>query len=889
MKKKLLTLLLSAVAMVSTAGILTACNGGGNSGESVESSVEKTTAVVHFDVNTTLQTNVLKDKTVTIGKRVSKPTAVILEDNPTNLQVYGWYTSPDFTEEWDFKKGRVEGDMTLYAKWVELYDINYFVNGKETKTEKVFKGDLLVEDATIVEGFKYLGTYIDVDHTEKWNFNTPIAGNMNIYVKRSEGIYLSDHTDEGELSTGTLTENVTAYLGTLGEKEEEGWVEEYTVATEYATGIVEEKCTYVNFGYTPTVGDGFIELCRSFDITQSQIIRVWYKNLGSADSMCMYFTTLMDPEKNVYSETGMNYTQNFCYPNYIGNDGAKLSCETNMDETDEWACIEFNLYEIYKNGYSVWGTSPYLGALRLQANYKSNPDEKDLSNVFLIKAIEGVPYEIAVEDSEEVQTVLDTAKGLDADTLENAANGQTEKANGFVFPKDFACVNGVTANAEVINNVNGALFRADNEIVGRETGEKSSGFTVTAREGQAVDLGENTTLSLTLQNYGYAENLIVYVYNQDNVAVKAELKIAARMSESKTYVANLYGSFGMEGILKKVEIYYSSVGVDNVISFEDISFEAFMPYDTVGINLNDKYAYGFTSTDKVEIDFVSDREGTRFNVLQSGASVTTAEKTYKATTDGYANATLKYILDKNSGVTKVTVAYKINGRFTQPYEYVLNLENKGKSNQVTLPFRANERGFVEALKFTFEGTGKIIVQGIDYTVGETGLPFYKSYANVYGGPHSDWFAGGQYMYDETLQASLMTLGKNSFLSSLSLYIGYLRNEAAHMSVPHTTYNVPVGLTTKVKIVYQNKTSVSELMVHINFSKSETGSGESVSGTEFPVLGENTMWEIDSNMNDYEWSTLTIEVPTSYVDSYLAKIRLGFSGHELAIRAISIEN
>ena len=79
------------------------------------------------------------------------------------------------------------------------------------------------------------------------------------------------------------------------------------------------------------------------------------------------------------------------------------------------------------------------------------------------------------------------------------------------------------------------------------------------------------------------------------------------------------------------------------------------------------------------------------------------------------------------------------------------------------------------------------------------------------------------------------------------------------------------------------------MVHINFAKSETGSGESVNGTDYPVFGDNTMWEIDSNMNDYEWSTLTIEIPTSYVDSYLAKIRLGFSGNELAIRAISIEN
>ena len=121
MKKKLLAILFSSLMLVGTAGMATAClNFGGNT----ESNVEKTTAVVRFEVNTTLKTNTIKDKTVTLGKRVSKPTAVIMEDNPTNLQVYGWYTSPDFTEEWDFKKGRVEGDMTLYAKWVELYDID---------------------------------------------------------------------------------------------------------------------------------------------------------------------------------------------------------------------------------------------------------------------------------------------------------------------------------------------------------------------------------------------------------------------------------------------------------------------------------------------------------------------------------------------------------------------------------------------------------------------------------------------------------------------------------------------------------------------------------------------------------------------------------------------
>ncbi len=887
MKKKLISILFSALMLAGTAGVCTACNFNFG-GTGTESSAEKTTAVVHFDVNTTLQTNVIKDKTVTLGKRVSKPTAVILEDNPTNLQVYGWYTSPDFAEEWDFKKGRVEGDMTLYAKWVELYDINYYVNGKLTKVDNAFKGDLLSFDASIVEGFKYLGAYLDEDHTQALDFSDPVQGNMDVYVKRSEGIYLSDHLDEGELYTGSLTENVTAYLGTLGEQDEEGWVEEYSVLTAYETGVVEEQCTYVNFGYTPTYGDPYIELCRSFDITQSQIIRVWYKNLGSADTMCMYFTTLMDPEKGVYSETGMNYTQNFCYPNYVGNDGARLYCETNMDETDEWACIEFNLYEIYKNGYSIWGTSPYLGALRLQANYKSNPDEKDLSNVFLIKAIEGVPYDVKVEDSEEIQSTLDTAKGLDAAVLENAANNQTANPNGFVFPKDFANVTSVTSNAQVVNNVNGMLFRADDEVVGRETGETSSGFTITAPEGKSVDLSEYTTLSMTLQNYGYADGLIVYVYNQDNVAVKAEVDIATRMQESKTYVVNLYGAFGMEGILKKVEVYYTSLGVDNMISFEEIAFEEFMPYDTVGINLNDKYAYGFTSTEKVTVDFVSDREGTRFNVSESGASVTTAEKTYKATTDGYANATLKYILDKNSDITKVMVQYKINGVFTSAYEYELNLENKGKTNAVTVPFKANERGTVEALKLTFIGTGKIIIQGIDYTVGDTSLPFYKSYFDIYNGAYNDWVGGGQYLYDEGAKTSLITKGKNSDMVSLSMYIGYSKNNT-HLNVPHNTYSVPVTTTTKVKIVYQNKTDVSDLLVHISFSKTNTGSSESAAGSDYPILGDNVKWEIDSNMAEYEWSTLTIDVPANYAELFLAKVRIGFTGSELAIRAISIEN
>ena len=80
-----------------------------------------------------------------------------------------------------------------------------------------------------------------------------------------------------------------------------------------------------------------------------------------------------------------------------------------------------------------------------------------------------------------------------------------------------------------------------------------------------------------------------------------------------------------------------------------------------------------------------------------------------------------------------------------------------------------------------------------------------------------------------------------------------------------------------------------MKLQVQFSKTETGTSESALGPDYPILGEHDVWEIDSNMAEYEWSTLTVEVPAMYVDLYLAKVRLVFTGSELAIRAISIEN
>ena len=893
-KNKLLTLLLSVTMALGGAALIASCDKPStDSTSSVTQSEAKTTATVKFDVNLEgYETNSVKDKTVSIGKRVPIVKAYVTGDNPNNLQLYGWYADKECTQAWDFKKDLVEGDMTLYAKWVEQYDVTYYLNGKVIKTDLAFKGDTLTEDASLVAGFKYLGTYLDATYETAFDYTQPVAGDLELHVKRSEGIYMSDYVEEGEMSSGNLSDYLVAYVGsysydTKGNPiEQEGWVESHKVVTEYEEETVEESCTYVNFGYVPQYGDGFVELCLALDITQSQIIRVWFKNLGKADVVNMYFTALLDADSNIYSETGAVYTQDFCYPNYTGSgvgDGIKLkSSQIQMEETAEWTYVDFNLYEVYKNGYSIWGTSNFLGMIRFQAIYK-NESEEDLSNEFLIKAIEGIPYEITVEDSGDVKDVLTKAQTTTPAALQQASDQQAENPQGLVFPKNGGTIAKVEDGSLVYNTVDGLLFYAENEVVSRDKANPYYGFVIDVPKEKAIDLSDLTTLEITLKNYGYAEDLVVRVYNDIGIPVTANLKIAKQMAESKTYTANLYGKYGMEGTLSKIEIRYNSVGVDNAILIENVQMASFVPYDIVGINLNDKYCYGLASTDKIDVSFDSNREGTLFVVSESGASVLSSDKLYDATSDGYGIATLQYYLHKDSNITAVSVEYKIDGQFTSMYTYALDTENKGANNSLSLPLKSNERGIVRAVRFTFEGTGKVLLKSIDYSVNaEGGLPFYQSYADVYKG--WDWDHTCTYQYDSVLKTSLYVKNAAESVSKFSMYIGLTTLMSQHLAIPHTTQNVLVTETTKIKIVYQNRTDVNTLNVQAGFSRTELGNPDG-DGIAFLVANNNV---IESEMSDYEWATLTITVPAENAGKYLGKLYFEFAGKEIAIRAISIE-
>jgi hypothetical protein len=212
----------------------------------------------------------------------------------------------------------------------------------------------------------------------------------------------------------------------------------------------------------------------------------------------------------------------------------------------------------------------------------------------------------------------------------------------------------------------------------------------------------------------------------------------------------------------------------------------------------------------------------------------------------------------------------------------LNTEVKGVANSVSLPLKSNERGYVRAIRFTFEGMGKVLIKSIDYSVGETGLPFYQTYEDVYKG--WDWDHTCTYQYDSVLKSSIFTRDPARNMLTFSMYIGLTTIMSEHLFIPHTTMNVLVTETTKIKLVYQNKTEINTMTLHAGFARDELGNPDTA-GRPALVAKDNV---IECNMKDYEWATLTINVPADRAGEYLGKIYVEFAGKEIAIRAISIE-
>ncbi|KOS60634.1 InlB B-repeat-containing protein [Lysinibacillus agricola] len=118
---------------------------------------------------------------------------------PPNKEGYtfaGWYKDKALTELWDFNKGRVTKDITLYAKWSKVsYIVTFDANGgSEISSLTVGHNELVKAPvAPKKEGYTFGGWHKDKELTVAWEFaKDVVTTNVTLYAK-----WTKDHTSGG--------------------------------------------------------------------------------------------------------------------------------------------------------------------------------------------------------------------------------------------------------------------------------------------------------------------------------------------------------------------------------------------------------------------------------------------------------------------------------------------------------------------------------------------------------------------------------------------------------------------------------------------------------------------------------------------------------------------
>ena len=86
-------------------------------------------------------------------------------------------------------------------KWEKKFTVKYFVGSDITpvQTLSVFNGAIIKEHKEYCLGYEYLGSYSDPEYTTPFDYNVAITSNVNIYMKRSDGICLYEGNEAGGL------------------------------------------------------------------------------------------------------------------------------------------------------------------------------------------------------------------------------------------------------------------------------------------------------------------------------------------------------------------------------------------------------------------------------------------------------------------------------------------------------------------------------------------------------------------------------------------------------------------------------------------------------------------------------------------------------------------
>ena len=127
----------------------------------------------------------------------------------------GWYLDASYTQEFDFATA-IQNDLTLYAKWIEVYTVSFETCGGTTLNNVTVDKNEIISAPTITRnGYEFIGWYTNAAYTQKYNFATPVTGNLKLYARWA--YILTENDCTFELSGDNESYGITHFSGSSTE------------------------------------------------------------------------------------------------------------------------------------------------------------------------------------------------------------------------------------------------------------------------------------------------------------------------------------------------------------------------------------------------------------------------------------------------------------------------------------------------------------------------------------------------------------------------------------------------------------------------------------------------------------------------------------------------
>ncbi len=238
---------------------------------------------------------------------IANNTSSTAPDEPTwtGHTFAGWYQEDACTTPWDFDSDMVTADVTLYAKWTEIFTVTFNSKGGSTvAAQTVISGEEATQppDPSRI-GYIFTGWYSDEELQYPYDFHTVVESSITLYGGWSK-IEFSDVADGAwfaesilfvvgqnlfnGVGNGCFAPNdsmtramfVTVLYRYAGEPSVEGSANAFTDVddhTWYANGVIWAA------GEEITKGSGNNMFCPDAPITREEIVTMLYRYLEKND------------------------------------------------------------------------------------------------------------------------------------------------------------------------------------------------------------------------------------------------------------------------------------------------------------------------------------------------------------------------------------------------------------------------------------------------------------------------------------------------------------------------------------------------------------------------------------------------------------------------------